>query len=170
MEKTFQFTVNGKKQSVTTDGDRPLLDVLREDLKLTGTRYGCGAGECGACSVLIDGKREFSCSTLMSDIDGKSVTTIEGLADGDKLHPLQEAFMEEGAYQCGYCTSGMIMTAAELLHAKPKPTEAEIVEAMNGNLCRCCGYQRIVAAIRRASGQPVAQAAVRDDLALSTAR
>jgi aerobic-type carbon monoxide dehydrogenase small subunit (CoxS/CutS family) len=159
---------------VTTDADRPLLDVLREDLKLTGTHFGCGLGECGACSVLVDGKRAFSCSTFLADVDGKSVTTIEGLA-GDTLHPLQQAFMEEGAYQCGYCVSGMIMRAAQLLNDKPKPSDDEIREAMNGNLCRCCGYERIVAAVKRASGQASADAnhpgrAAREPEALTSAR
>ena len=152
MDTTFHFDVNGKPHAVTTDEARPLLDVLREDLQLTGTRYGCGEGQCGACSVLVDGKRVFSCNTPASKMDGKRITTIEGLADGQMLHPVQQAFLGEGAFQCGYCTSGMIMAAAALLGEKPKPTDAEIRAGMNGNLCRCCSYVRIESAVRRAAG------------------
>lgn len=152
MDTTLHFNVNGKPRAVTTDDARPLLDVLREDLQLTGTRYGCGEGQCGACSVLVDGKRVFSCTTPASRIEGKQVTTIEGLADGKTLHPVQQALLDEGAFQCGYCTSGMIMAAAALLGEKPKPTDAEIRAGMNGNLCRCCSYVRIQSAVRRAAG------------------
>ena len=147
------FTVNGRKQTITTDPDRPLLDLLREDLQLTGCKFGCGEKECGACSVLVDGKRVFSCQTPASKIDGKVIRTIEGLADGDKLHPKQEAFIAAGAFQCGYCTSGMILTAVALLEKNPKPTDAEIVEGMNRNLCRCCGYPKIMDAIRHCAGR-----------------
>src|SRR5215470_6511932 len=122
MEQTFSFTVNGEARTVTTDPDRPLLDVLREDLHLTGTKYGCGEGKCRACTVLLDGKSVASCLTSVSRANGKKVHTIEGLSNGDKLHRIQEAFLIEGAAQCGYCTSGMIMGAVALLNDKPKAT------------------------------------------------
>ena len=146
------FNVNRQSHTATTDAQRPLLDVLREDLHLTGTHFGCGAGDCGACSVLVDGKRVFSCSTPVGEVAGKSVTTIEGLCDGAKLHPVQQAFLDDCAYQCGYCTSGMIMAAVALLGEKPNPTDADVREGMNGNLCRCCGYPKIVSAVLRAAG------------------
>jgi aerobic-type carbon monoxide dehydrogenase small subunit (CoxS/CutS family) len=151
MDATFHFSVNGEPHAVTTDEQRPLLDVLREDLQLTGTRYGCGEGQCGACSVLVDGKRVFSCQTAASKMDGKKIITIEGLASGHTLHPVQQAFLDEGAFQCGYCTSGMIVAAAALLKEKPNPTDAQIRDGMNGNLCRCCSYVRIQSAVRRAA-------------------
>ena len=150
---TLQFTVNGERRSVATDPDRPLLDVLREDLQLTGTKYGCGESRCGACSVLVEGKRIFSCRAPVSSVEGKSVQTIEGLARGDALHPVQEAFLEGGAFQCGYCTAGMIMTAVAFLADKPKPTDAEIASGMNRNICRCCSYPKIVDAVRRAASK-----------------
>jgi aerobic carbon-monoxide dehydrogenase small subunit len=150
---TIRFHVNGEPKAVTTDPDRPLLDILREELHLTGTRYGCGEAQCGACSVLLDGRRVFSCRTPASRADGKEVRTIEGLARGDALHPVQQAFLDEGAFQCAYCTSGMIMTAVALLDANPKPTDDEISEGMNRNICRCCAYPQILKAVRRASGQ-----------------
>jgi aerobic-type carbon monoxide dehydrogenase small subunit (CoxS/CutS family) len=152
MESNLTLTINGQKQSLSTDPARSLLEVLREDLHLHGTRFGCGAGDCAACTVHINGKRAFACQTAIAEANGKSVTTIEGLAHGDQLHPLQAAFMEEGAYQCGYCVSGMIMAAAALLQEKPNPSEAEIRQWMNPNLCRCCGYVKIVDAIKRAAG------------------
>src|SRR5262245_20361815 len=152
MEGTFHISVNGRSQTVTTEPRRTLLDVLREELDLTGSKYGCGEGQCGACSVLIDGKRAFSCSVSIADADGKTIRTIEGLAEGDKLHPVQEAFLAEGAFQCGYCTPGMIMTAVGLLEKTQHPSEAEIAEGMEGNLCRCGGYARILKAVRRAAG------------------
>ncbi len=151
MDVTVTLTVNGAARTVTTDPQRPLLDVLREDLRLTGTKYGCGEGRCGACTVLMDGKRVLSCVTPVSLADKKSITTIEGLAKGDVLHPVQEAFLEEGAMQCGYCTSGMILSAVALLQDKPNPTEDEIVAGMNGNICRCNGYVKIKNAVRRAA-------------------
>ena len=151
MDATITFTVNGRKQSVTTDRERPLLDVLREDLQLIGTRFGCGQGDCGACSVLIDGKRAFSCSTNVADVDGKSITTIEGLAHGETLHPVQQAFLDEGAFQCAYCTSGMIIAAVALLNETPAPSDDDIRKGMNGNLCRCCSHVKIVNAVRRAA-------------------
>ncbi len=151
MDVTVILTVNGVARTVTTDPQRPLLDVLREDLHLTGTKYGCGEGRCGACTVLMDGKRVLSCVTPVSLADKKSITTIEGLAKGDTLHPVQEAFLEEGAMQCGYCTPGMILSAVALLQDKPNPTDDEIVAGMNGNICRCNGYVKIKNAVRRAA-------------------
>jgi len=150
-EATIQLTVNGRNRSVTTDPQRPLLEVLREDWELTGCKYGCGEAQCGACSVIVDGRRSFSCRTAISSVEGKNVRTIESLANGDKLHAVQQAFLEEGALQCGYCVPGMIMTAVALLEEKPLPTDAEIVEAMNRNLCRCCNYPGILNAVRRAA-------------------
>jgi aerobic-type carbon monoxide dehydrogenase small subunit (CoxS/CutS family) len=137
--------------SVNADPDAKLLWVLREHLDLTGTKYGCGEGQCGACTVLIDGRAQRSCLTPISTVAAKSITTIEGLAKGDRLHPVQQAFLDEGAMQCAYCTSGMIMSAVSLLNNREKPSEAEILEFMQGNICRCGTYPRIVAAIQRAS-------------------
>jgi aerobic-type carbon monoxide dehydrogenase small subunit (CoxS/CutS family) len=148
---TIKFTVNGKARSVETEAERPLLEVLREDLGLTGTKYGCGEGQCGACTVLMDGRPVFSCITPARAAQGRKITTIEGLADGDKLHPVQQAFLDEGAMQCGYCTPGMVLRTVALIERNSKPTEAEIVEGLNGHLCRCNGYHRIVAAVRRAA-------------------
>ena len=153
MDVKITLTVNGKKSSVMTDPKRPLLDVLREDLHLTGTKYGCGEARCGACTVLMDGRGVLSCVTPVADADKKTIVTIEGLAKGDCLHPVQEAFLAEGAIQCGYCTPGMILTVVVLLERNPQPTDHEIAEEMNGNLCRCCNYLKILAAIRRAAGQ-----------------
>ena len=151
MNVTVKLTVNGKQRSVTTDPRRSLLDVLREDLGLTGAKYACGEGRCGACSVLIDGRRALSCITPVAEADRKAITTIEGLAEGDALHPVQEAFLEEGAMQCGYCTGGMILTAVALLDRNSDPTDDEIVEGMDRNICRCNGYPKIVHAVRRAA-------------------
>ena len=151
MEKTFNLEVNGKTRTVTTDPDRPLLDVLREEFHLTGAKYGCGEGRCRACTVLIDGRPVTSCRLPASNVGSKEIVTIEGLAQGDVLHPVQEAFLQEGAMQCGYCVPGMILTATGLLATHPNPTEDQITEWMNGNLCRCCRYPKIVAAIRRAA-------------------
>jgi aerobic-type carbon monoxide dehydrogenase small subunit (CoxS/CutS family) len=145
------MTVNGVQRTVSTDPERPLLDVLREDLHLTGTKYGCGEGRCGACTVLMNGKRTLACVTPVSLANRKAITTIEGLAKGDTLHPVQEASLEEGAIQCGYCTSGMILTAAALLQENPNPTDEQIVTGMNGNICRCNGYVKIVNAVRKAA-------------------
>jgi aerobic-type carbon monoxide dehydrogenase small subunit (CoxS/CutS family) len=150
--ETITFTVNGASRTVQSDPERPLLDVLREDLGLTGTKYGCGEAQCGACSVLVEGKRVFSCKAPVGSMKGRQVTTIEGLSSGDTLHPVQQAFLDEGAYQCGYCIAGMIVSTVAFLKEHPKPTEAEIVAGMNRNLCRCCGYPRILAAIKRAAG------------------
>ena len=151
MNVTVRFRVNGTDRSVTTDPQRRLLDVLREELQLTGTKYGCGEGQCGACLVYLDGEPARSCLLPVGAADGKSVTTIEGLARGADLHPVQEAFLEEGALQCGYCTSGMVLAAAALLREKTDPTDAEIVAAMDGHLCRCNGYLKIVKAVHRAA-------------------
>ena len=151
MSVTVRFSVNGTEASVTTDPERPLLDVLREDLGLTGTKYGCGEGQCGACLVHLDGRPTRSCLLPVRAADGRSVTTIEGLASGDTLHAVQEAFVEEGAMQCGYCASGMILEAVALLGKTPEPTDEQIVSGMNGHLCRCNGYVKIVSAVRRAA-------------------
>ena len=153
MDETITFSINGATRTMTVDPTRALLEVLREELHLAGTKYGCGEAQCGACSVLIDGTRVFSCRSPVKSIAGKTVTTIEGLAQGEKLHPVQQAFCDEGAYQCGYCTTGMIMAAVAFLKENPRPTQEQIVAAMNRNLCRCAGYPRIIAAVRRASGQ-----------------
>lgn len=151
MSETITVTVNGQRQSVTSDPERPLLDVLREDLQLSGTKYGCGEAQCGACTVLINGRRAYSCRTTIGQAADKSILTIEGIAEGDRLHPVQEAFLAEDAYQCGYCTPGMIVAAVALLKEKPKPSESEIVAWMNRQLCRCCGYDNIVRAVQRAA-------------------
>jgi aerobic-type carbon monoxide dehydrogenase small subunit (CoxS/CutS family) len=149
----IRFNVNGREREATTDPERPLLEVLREDLGLTGAKYGCGEGQCGACSVLLEGKRDFSCRLPASRAEGKSVVTIEGLARGDALHPVQRAFLDEGAFQCGFCTAGMIVAAVALLDEKPNPTDAQIVSGMNRNICRCCSYPKILKAVRRAAGK-----------------
>jgi aerobic-type carbon monoxide dehydrogenase small subunit (CoxS/CutS family) len=152
MDKTIRFRLNAKNVSVTTEPERMLLWVLRTDLGLTGTKYGCGEGYCGFCTVLVDGKPERSCSLPLSSVEGKSVLTIEGLAQPDgRLHPLQQAFTDNGAFQCGYCTPGMIMEAYALLLRKPNPTAAEITDALEGNICRCGAYTRIIAAVQQAS-------------------
>ena len=148
---TVTLTVNGHEKTIITDSRRSLLEVLREDLDLTGTKYACGEGQCGACSVLVDGRSVQSCITPMSKVNGKSIVTIEGLARGDTLHPVQKAFLELGAMQCGYCTCGMILTAVVLLERNPNPTDHEIVEGMNGNICRCNGYPKIIGAVRLAA-------------------
>jgi aerobic-type carbon monoxide dehydrogenase small subunit (CoxS/CutS family) len=132
-----------------------LLTVLREHLDLTGSKYGCGEGQCGACTVLIDGRSQRSCVTRVGTVAGKKITTIEGLASGDHLHPVQQAFLDEGAMQCAYCTSGMIMSAVALLKKNPDPNEKQIVDFMDGNVCRCGTYSRIVRAIQRAAKGPV---------------
>jgi aerobic-type carbon monoxide dehydrogenase small subunit (CoxS/CutS family) len=148
---TVSLSVNGVKRTVTTARERKLIDVIREEFRLTGTKYGCGEGQCGACSILIDGKRSFSCLLPVTAGDNRSITTIEGLAGEKSLHPVQEAFLEEEAMQCGYCTPGMILTAVALLQGNPNPSDEEIKAKMNGNLCRCNGYLKIQNAVRRAS-------------------
>lgn len=144
------FTVNGKAVSVDADAATPLLWVLRDYVGLTGTRYGCGTGLCGACTVHVDGKALRSCQTQLSELAGKKVTTIEGLSP-DSSHPLQKAWLAEQVPQCGYCQSGQIMKAAELLQGNPKPTREQIIEHMDGNICRCGTYPRIIAAVERVS-------------------
>ena len=152
MGKANELNVNGKKLRVDVDSQTPLLYVLRDHLNLTGTKYGCGEAKCGACSVLIDGVVMRSCVTPVARVSGKQITTIEGLEKDGKLHPLQEAFIKADAMQCAYCTSGMIMSASALLSKTPKPNREEIIRAMNGNICRCGTYQRIVEAIQIAAG------------------
>ena len=141
------FQLNGATTEVLVAPNQTLVGMLREDLGLTGTKYGCGEGDCGACTVLLDDQPVNSCLVLAAQVDGRKVTTIEGLADGDKLHPLQNAFIEKGAIQCGFCTPGMILSAKALLDNNPDPTELDIRTAISGNLCRCTGYQKIVEAI-----------------------
>ncbi len=153
MDTTITLVVNGKERTVVTDPERSLLDVLREVLHLTGAKYGCGEGRCGACTVLMDGRRTLSCVTPVAMADKKTITTIEGLADGGSLHPVQQAFLDEGAIQCGYCTPGMILSTVALLKNNPQPTDEQIAEWMNGNICRCNGYTKILKAIRRAAAQ-----------------
>lgn len=153
MEKTLKLIVNGESKSVTTDPDRPLLEVLREDFHLTGTKYGCGEGRCGACTVVADGKSTHSCVTPVGSVDGQKIVTIEGLATDGQLHPIQQAFVDEGASQCGYCTAGMIMTLFSLLEEKSQPSDAEVLSKMEGNLCRCCNYVRLLSAVRRSVTQ-----------------
>jgi len=147
MNQTIRFTLNGRPVTLDAAADRTLLWVLRTDFELTGTKYGCGVGLCGSCTVLVDGRAVRSCSTTLQSVHGKAVTTIEGLAPSDRLHPLQEAFHEHGGFQCGYCTPGMIMNAAGLLNQNPRPSRDEIVAGMEGNLCRCSAYRRIIEAI-----------------------
>jgi len=131
--------------------DRRVIDILREDLNLTGTKEGCGAGECGACTILVDGESRLSCLMLAAQLEGRSVTTIEGIASEDRLHPLQEAFVEHGAVQCGFCIPGMVLSAVDLLQRNPNPTRMEIRQGLSGNLCRCTGYQKIVDAVKAAA-------------------
>jgi len=147
------LTVNGRTHAVAAEPETALLYVLRNDLKLKGARFGCGMGQCGACTVLVDGKPVQSCDFPLSAAAGKSVTTIEGLAQNGKLHPLQRAFIEEQAAQCGYCATGIIMSAKALLDTNPRPTESDIRTALKGNLCRCGTHYRILRAIRRAAAE-----------------
>jgi aerobic-type carbon monoxide dehydrogenase small subunit (CoxS/CutS family) len=151
MARVTQLHVNGSTRRIDADPDRMLLSVLRDDLDLTGAKYGCGEGQCAACTVLLDGVATRSCITKVGTVAGKKITTIEGLAVGGKLHPMQQAFLDHDALQCGYCTPGMILGAVSLLHKSPNPSEAEIASGMNGHICRCGTYPRVVAAIRRAS-------------------
>jgi len=152
MKDTLSFRLNGKPIQIEVDGDRTLLWLLRTDLGLTGTKYGCGESVCGACTVVVGKQAMRSCQVPVKTLRGKDVTTIEGLERNGKLHPLQEAFAELGGLQCGFCTPGMIMNAYALLLKTPKPTRSQILAGMDGNLCRCAAHHRIVKAIERASG------------------
>jgi aerobic-type carbon monoxide dehydrogenase small subunit (CoxS/CutS family) len=154
----MDLTVNGVTARVETDPERPLLWVLRNELDLTGAKYGCGEGQCGACTVLIDGAAHRSCITPVGTVVGKEIITIEGLADGDRLHPVQQSFIEHDAMQCGYCTPGMIMQSVALLRKDPLPSEAEIKQQLEGNVCRCGTYNRIVVAVRSAAHTMAAEA------------
>jgi len=148
MPRIEELHVNGEVRRVSADGERSLLSVLRDDLDLTGTKYGCGQAQCGACTVLVEGTATRACVTPVSAVAGMHVRTIEGLEINGQLHPMQDAFLKADALQCGYCTSGMIMSAVALLERNPSPSDDDIVRAMNGNVCRCCTYKRIVAAIK----------------------
>jgi aerobic-type carbon monoxide dehydrogenase small subunit (CoxS/CutS family) len=151
MQRISELHVNGTRLRIDADSDRSLLSVLRDDLDLTGSKYGCGEGQCGACTVLIDGQATRSCTTKLGAAAGKKIITIEGIEKNGRLHPLQEAFLEADALQCGYCTPGMIMSSVALLSKNPNPSEQEIVRFMEGNVCRCGTYPRIVTAIRKAA-------------------
>ncbi len=151
MKEAIQFRLNGKPKLLEVEGDRTLLWVLRTDLGLTGTKYGCGEGLCGACTVVVGKEPVRSCQVPIRDVRGKDVTTIEGLEKDGKLHPLQEKFVELGAFQCGFCTSGMLMNAYALLLKNPKPTRSQVIAAMDDNLCRCGAHKRIVQAIEDVS-------------------
>ncbi|MBI3977493.1 MAG: (2Fe-2S)-binding protein [Chloroflexi bacterium] len=153
MKYSLTMRVNGRAVSVETEPQRSLLDVLRDALALTGTKRGCDAGDCGACTVILDGKPVTSCMVLAPDANGREVLTIEGVADGAALHPLQRAFAEVGGLQCGFCTPGFIMSAKALLDRNPSPTEPEVRDALAGNLCRCTGYVNIVRAVLKAAGE-----------------
>jgi carbon-monoxide dehydrogenase small subunit len=144
----IQFTINGQKKEVLVKPNDLLINIIRNDLYLTGTKYGCGIGECGACTVFLNNEPVLSCLTLAAAVDGKEITTIEGLDKGNELHPMQIAFLKNAAVQCGFCTPGMILTAIALLKENPMPTELEIKEYMRGNLCRCTGYVQIIKAIK----------------------
>ena len=148
---TFHLNINGRTYDADVDPQTSLLTTLRDHLDLTGSKYGCGEGQCGACTVLVDGKARRSCITPVETVAGKPITTIEGLAQGDRLHPVQQAFLEEAAMQCAYCTSGMIMSAVALLKQNRQPSESEVINFMDGNVCRCGTYPRIVKAIQRAA-------------------
>jgi aerobic-type carbon monoxide dehydrogenase small subunit (CoxS/CutS family) len=153
MIETISFMLNGKSVRVEADGEQPLLWTLRTDFGLTGTKFGCGEGYCGACTVLLDDEAVKSCQLPLKSVRGKSVRTIEGLARGETLHPVQRAFAEHDAMQCGYCTSGMILAAVALLKKKPKPTVQEIKDGMEDNICRCGAHTRIVQAVQAAAGR-----------------
>ena len=147
----IELTINGRKRRFDVEPNKLLLNLVRDDLYLTGTKYGCGIGECGACTVHLDGEAVLACMVLAVDADGRRVDTIEGVADGNKLDPVQEAYIEEGAIQCGFCTPGFVMTTKALLAEKPDPSEAEIREYLKGNMCRCTGYVNIVKAVQSAA-------------------
>lgn len=151
MADSIKLEINGKTHQLSVDPEVPLLYVLRENLDLTGTKYGCGEGQCGACTVMVDGVARRSCLTPVGSVAGKRITTIEGLAPNNELHPLQQAFWDADAFQCSYCTSGMIVAAAAFLKTNPNPSEAQIAHALNGNVCRCGTHPRIIAAVQKAA-------------------
>jgi nicotinate dehydrogenase subunit A len=151
MAEIFILTINGVERQVDGDGEMPLLYALRDHLGLSGTKYGCGTEQCGSCSVLIDGERAFSCQTTLSDAKGRDIVTIEGIGESDRLHPLQQAFIDEHAFQCGYCTPGLIVTAKGLLDRDPDPSEAAIRTALQDNLCRCGSHPRVIRAVQKAA-------------------
>ena len=153
MKKTIHFVLNGRPVALDADDEKMLLWVLRTDLDLTGTKYGCGEGQCGACTVIVGGRAVHACTTTLKHVAGKEVVTIEGLARDGKLHPLQQAFIDHGAFQCGYCTSGMLMDALVFLREHPKPSRQEIIAHMERNLCRCGAHQRVLEAIESAARQ-----------------
>jgi nicotinate dehydrogenase subunit A len=157
----IRLTVNGQNHEVDAEPDTPLLYVLRDDLGLNGAKFGCGLGQCGACTVLVDGAAVFSCLTPVAALPGREVTTIEGLGSTDNPGPVQRAFIQEQAAQCGYCIAGMVMRAQALLAREPHPTEQQIRDGMNPNLCRCGTHMRILAAVRRAAGKPIVKADAR---------
>lgn len=150
----ISFKLNGRETRLDVPADRRVVDLLREDLDLTGTKEACAAGDCGACTVLIDGESKLSCLMLAAQLEGREVTTIEGLSEGDCLHPIQDAFAEHGAVQCGFCIPGMVVASVDLLQRNPHPTRAEIRDGLTGNLCRCTGYQKIVDAVQMAAASP----------------
>lgn len=149
----IRFTLNGKELLIHAPPDRRVVDLLREDLGLSGTKEGCGSGECGACAILVDGEARLSCLMLAAQLEGRSIITVEGLSSERSLHPVQQAFVEAGAVQCGFCTPGMVLASVDFLQHHPMPTRAEIREALSGNLCRCTGYQKIVDAVERVSSK-----------------
>jgi len=150
--KKINLTINGERRELEIEEDMRLLDLLRDELKLTGTKEGCGEGECGACTVIMDGKLVNSCMVLAFQAEGKDILTIEGVkGENDEIHPIQQAFLEEGAVQCGFCTPGMVLAAKSILDHNPEPTREEIREGISGNLCRCTGYNKIVDAVEKAS-------------------
>lgn len=149
----IRFTLNGKELLIHAPPDRRVVDLLREDLGLSGTKEGCGSGECGACAILVDGEARLSCLMLAAQLEGRSIITVEGLSSDRSLHPVQQAFVEAGAVQCGFCTPGMVLVSVDFLQHNPMPTRAEIREALSGNLCRCTGYQKIVDAVERVSSK-----------------
>ena len=149
----IEFSINGQKREAFVKPNDLLINLLRDELYLTGTKYGCGIGECGACTVFLNDEPVLSCLTLAASVDGKEITTIEGLAKGNELHPMQVAFLKNAAVQCGFCTPGMILTAIALLKENPSPTEEEIKDYMRGNICRCTGYVQIVKAIKACAAE-----------------
>ena len=159
MPRTLDIVVNGVHHRIDAEPERTLLTVLRDELDLTGSKYGCGEGQCGACTVMIDGLAARSCQTRAAAIAGRRITTIEGLEEHGRLHPLQEAFLEAGAMQCGYCTPGMIVSGVALLAKNPNPVDADILQAMQGNVCRCGAYPRIVIAVKLAAQKMKGRAA-----------